>query len=128
MTNSPSVSRIAVADDDPESLELLVDFLRSPTAEIHQAANGSELVDLLATRGPFDLIVTDVDMPCMEGLSVISSARKADILTPVVVVTGLARGDLEQTIAGLGNAMLVRKPVALSSLRRAIVELRGGLP
>ena len=128
MTNTPRVSRIAVADDDPESLELLVDFLRSSTAEIHQAANGSELVDLLATRGPFDLIVTDVDMPCLEGLSVIASARKAHILTPRGIVTGLSRTDLDETIAGLGNAVLVRKPVALSSLRQAIVELTGGLP
>lgn len=120
------VLRIAIADDDPDSLDMIGEFLRSPTTEIHKAQSGSELVELLAERGPFDLIVTDVDMPWTQGLAVIRSARAADIKAPVIVITGLTRPDLESTVASLGNARLLRKPIELSALRRTVAEILGG--
>jgi two-component system cell cycle response regulator CtrA len=121
-----TVLRIAIADDDPESLEFLVEVLRSPTMEIHKASTGAELVVLLAEQGPFDLIVTDVDMPWMEGVAVVRSARAAEIQTPVLVMTGLTRPDLQASVGRLGNAKLVRKPIGVSDLRLAIAELLGG--
>ena len=117
------VARVAIADDDPDSLDLLIHSLRSPTTDISSAASGAELVELLADHGPFDLIVTDVNMPWMEGLSVIRSARASQIHTPVLVITGLARPDLEAEVARLGNARLLRKPIALADLRQAVGEL-----
>jgi CheY-like chemotaxis protein len=123
-----TVARVAIADDDPESLELLVDVLRGPTTEIHAVATGAELVVLLAEKGPFDLIVTDVDMPWMEGLAVVRSARAAEIHAPVLIMTGLDRPDLQASVARLGNAKLLRKPVGLSELRDAIAQLMGGGP
>jgi CheY-like chemotaxis protein len=117
------VARVAIADDDPESLELLAHTLASPTTEISRASSGAELVVLLAERGPFDLIVTDVNMPWMEGVAVIRSARASHIRTPVLIITGVARPDLESTVSRLGNARLLRKPVALAELRQAVAEL-----
>jgi CheY-like chemotaxis protein len=119
------VARIVIADDDPETLELLSDILYSPTTEIHKATSGAELVVLLAEQGPFDLIVTDVDMPWMEGLAVIRSARAAKIHAPVLVISGLSRADIPATVAGLGNARLLRKPIAVADLRDAVAELLG---
>jgi two-component system cell cycle response regulator CpdR len=120
------VARIAIADDDPESLELLSASLQSPTTEICTAASGAELVVLLAEHGPFDLIVTDVDMPWMEGLAVIRTARASEIQAPVLVITGLSRPDLEASVARLGNASLLRKPIGISDLRSAVAELLTG--
>jgi DNA-binding response OmpR family regulator len=118
-----TVSRIVIADDDPDSLELLRLALANPQIEICAAANGAELVDLLAEEGPFDLVVTDVLMPWMEGLQVLLSARAAEIHTPVLVITGLTRPDLQTKVDRLGNAKLLRKPFGVSELRAAVAEL-----
>jgi CheY-like chemotaxis protein len=121
------VVRVAIADDDPEALELLGEILRSPVIEIHQAASGAELVVLLAEQGPFDLVVTDIDMPWMEGLAVIRSARAAEIGVPVLFISGISRPDFGETIERLGNARLLRKPISVSTLREAVSEMLPGV-
>lgn len=125
VTRPATTFRVAIADDDPESRELLRHILRSPDTEIVEAVNGAALIQLLAEQSPFDLIVTDVDMPWMEGLQALRSARAADILTPAVVITGLARPDLEATVARLGVTKLLRKPFGAAQLREAIASLVG---
>ncbi len=121
------VARVAIADDDPEALDLLGEILRSPTIEICRAGSGAELVVLLAEQGPFDLIVTDIDMPFMEGIAVIRSARAAEIQAPVLFVSGVSRPDLPAAVERLGNTRLLRKPIAVSTLRRAVKEMLGGV-
>ncbi len=119
------VAKVAVADDDPETLDLLGDMLSSPTTAIYKAASGSELVMLIAEHGPFDLIVTDVDMPWMDGIAAIRSARGSEVQSPVLVISGISRPDLAAEVDRLGNARLLRKPICLSALRQAVSELLG---
>lgn len=121
--NQLPVSRIAIADDDPESLEILRLALESPTTEIYEATNGVELVQLLLQNDPFDLVVTDVLMPWMEGLQVLRSARASEVMTPVLVITGLDRPDIQATVDGLGNAKLLQKPFGIPELRAAVTAL-----
>ena len=75
----PPVLRIAIADDNPDSLELLRMAIDSPLDEVHEATNGVELVQLLLQRKPLDLVVTDVLMPWTEGIDVLRSAGKTAI-------------------------------------------------
>ncbi len=117
------LARVVIADDDPDALELLSQVLRPLAVQLHTASSGAELVVLLADHGPFDLIVTDIDMPWMEGPAVIRSARASAIETPVLFVSGVARPDLEASITSLGNVRLLRKPIAVSALRDAVREM-----
>jgi two-component system cell cycle response regulator CtrA len=91
--------------------------------EIYEATNGVELVQLLIENDPFDLVVTDVLMPWMEGLQVLRSARAAEVMTPVLVISGLTRPDLQTTVERLGNAALLHKPFGIPDLRAAISAL-----
>jgi DNA-binding response OmpR family regulator len=120
------VSRIAIADDDPDSLALLRLALGNPMTEICEATNGVELVQLLLENDPFDLVVTDVLMPWIEGLAILRSARRADVMTPVLLITGLTRPDLEAAVDRLGNAKLLHKPFGISELRAAARDLMIG--
>jgi CheY-like chemotaxis protein len=120
-------ARVAIADDDPEALELLSAILSGPAVQIWKAAGGGELVMLLAEQGPFDLIVTDIDMPWMDGLAVLQSARAAEVRAPVLVVGGVSRPDLPAMVERLGNAKLVRKPICVSTLRKAVSDLLEGV-
>jgi len=125
-TNQVPVSRIAIADDDPESLELLRLALVGPGTQICEATNGVELVQLLVENDPFDLVVTDVLMPWIEGLQVLRSTRMAQVMTPVLVISGLVRPDLQAAVDRLGNATLLHKPFGISQLRAAVDALLRG--
>ena len=114
--------RIALADDDPDSLDLMRRALNGPHIAISEATNGAELVYLLGERGRFDVIVTDINMPWMEGLQVLRAARAANVNTPVLVVTGLARPDLEAKVEAL-DAKLLHKPFGVAELRAAVTAL-----
>jgi DNA-binding NarL/FixJ family response regulator len=82
---------------------------------------------LLAEQGPFDLIVTDIDMPWMEGLAVIRSARAAEIQAPVLFISGISRPDIPIAVERLGNSKLLRKPITVSTLRKTVSEMLEGV-
>jgi two-component system cell cycle response regulator CtrA len=119
------VAKVAIADDDSETLDLLSEILRGPSTTIHKAASGAELVVLLAEHGPFDLIVTDVDMPWMDGISAIRSVRGSEVRSPVLVISGVSRPELPAEVERLGNAKFLPKPILVSAVRQAVKELLG---
>ena len=117
--------RILIADDDPDTLELVRLALRSPRTEICEATNGAVLLQILGHQHPFDAIVADIQMPWMDGLRVVVLARGFDIRTPVLVITGRADPDLQRRVERLERARLLRKPFGILELRRALTDLIG---
>jgi CheY-like chemotaxis protein len=116
--------RILVAEDDPAMLSAICRALRQLGYGVVQAESGADLVDQLAGEGPFDLIVTDVSMPWMDGLKAVRSIRTVGLSTPVIVVTALADQDLTSQVRALGPAILLRKPFDLKELEAAIAHLQ----
>jgi CheY-like chemotaxis protein len=84
------------------------------------------LIDSLMTKGPFDLIVTDISMPWMDGLKTLRSIRAVGLTTPAVVMTALRDELVAARVEALGaNAVLLQKPFdvdALTSTARRLVE------
>ena len=115
--------RVAVADDDRETLDLLCLILDAPDTDILRASTGAELAVRLTKHGPFDLVVTDIDMPWMEGLDVVKALRAAQMDVPVVVVSGLARPEIPELVKALGNALFLQKPIVVAEFRRAVARL-----
>lgn len=118
--------RVLVADDDVHLLEVVCEVLTRLDAHVVGAASGGDLIEQLATAGPFDLIVTDVSMPWMSGLQAIRSTRSAGLATPVIVMTALADPQIPEQVKSLGaSAAFLRKPFALSELEAAASALVG---
>jgi two-component system OmpR family response regulator len=118
--------RILVAEDDPSMLNTLSHTLALLGYGVVPAENGAELVDQLADHGPFDLIVTDISMPWMDGLNAIRSMRTAGLATPVIVITALEDEGIATQVQALGPAMLLRKPFELREFEAAIAALSRG--
>ncbi len=79
------------------------------------AGEGSEAV-LLAKDGGYDVIVVDVGLPDMDGFQVIRQMRTVGVDTPLLLQSGLARGDLPEAAASLGVEDFLAKPFSLGQL------------
>jgi CheY-like chemotaxis protein len=114
--------RVLVAEDDAPTLAMVAEVLERLGCTVTCAEDGDELLQAIAGKGPFDLLVTDISMPWMTGLQVAHSARAAGLQTPVLVMTALP---IDATaIDALGaHTLLLRKPFGIKQLSDAVNQL-----
>jgi DNA-binding response OmpR family regulator len=119
-----SHAHVLVADDDPQLLDAVADGLTRLGADVIRATSGANLIEQLASAGPFDLVVTDISMPWMSGLQAIRSTRAAGLATSVIVMTALTDERIPAQVRALGGkALLLRKPFELGELESAASKL-----
>jgi two-component system chemotaxis response regulator CheY len=115
-----------VVDDSPAMRRQLGDLLRRMGVHCDEAVDGAEAWRKLGAAR-FDVILTDVNMPVIDGLKLIALVRGggAHRKTPIVVIsTEGARADRERGLALGANAWLV-KPVQAHEVARAVRKLLG---
>ncbi len=114
---------VLIADDEPDSIELITEALEYQGATVRAAANGREALALLEHFKP-TLILTDLSMPEMDGWAVLRSVRKNAALAavPVFALTAHAMaGDVERGLAA-GFSGYITKPISPLSLVNDILE------
>lgn len=97
-TSNKQQSKILVIDDEPDILVLLNDLLAGEGYWITTASDGREAL-LLFKSESFDLVITDVRMPVVDGMEVISRVKDMDEDIEVIILTGYA--DLDNAIQAL---------------------------
>ena len=114
-------ARVLVADYDEVVLATLEAALRLDGYDVVKAINGAEAVRL-ANAHPFDLILLDVEMPEMDGLTAcrILRADPRFATTPIVIISALNRA--EHVMAGFAEGVTdyMTKPFALSQVRARV--------
>ncbi|MBW2057246.1 MAG: response regulator [Deltaproteobacteria bacterium] len=88
-----SKARILVVDDEPEIASVLRDLLVFAGFDVETAANGKQAIDLLTTARHFDLMITDMKMPEMDGLELLKMTHQLKKHLPVIILTGCATVD-----------------------------------
>ncbi|HLG81596.1 MAG TPA: response regulator [Bradyrhizobium sp.] len=117
------MSRVLIADDE-ESMRLLVArAIAMDGHEIVTAQDGAEALDILTREdGAFDLLLTDIQMPVMDGIALaLSAARDFPNLT-VLLMTGFA--DQRERASNL-NAIVhdvITKPFSVADIRTAVAD------
>ncbi len=112
-------AKILIVDDDPLLRRLLVDSLSvlgyMPTA----ASDGAEALALLREHADsqFDLLITDIKMPNMDGLALLKRIRRAYPLLSVLFITGFVS---EETMAAASPDGYLSKPFTMSHLAELI--------
>ncbi|MCU0806145.1 MAG: response regulator transcription factor [Burkholderiales bacterium] len=114
--------RILVVEDDPTLCEVIARTLRDAGHAVDVAADGNK-ADAMLALDPYDAVVLDLNLPGMDGLEVLSRARRRGVAAPVLVIT--ARDTLDDRIRGLdaGSDDYLVKPFDLRELEARLRAL-----
>lgn len=106
---------ILVIDDESAVLDMIVDALTMAGFEVSAASDGLEALQLIRNKN-FDLVVTDVNMPKLDGYQLVEKLRERDAETPVIFLT--ARNEKMDVTRGLklGADDYITKPFGLEEL------------
>jgi signal transduction histidine kinase len=112
-------ARILVADDEASTRHGLERLLRTEGASVALAKNGAEALSFVK-RTPPDVVVTDLNMPGMDGVALCEAIRAAHLEVPVIVMT--AYGDMETVVRTLraGAVDFLVKPLDFELVKMSV--------
>jgi DNA-binding NtrC family response regulator len=107
--------RVLVVDDEKDFVETLVKRLKGRGIEAFGITSGEEALELMK-QGPFDVVILDIRMPGMDGISALREMKRVQPRTEVILLTGHAT--VESSIQGLelGAFDFLVKPVQMEDL------------
>ena len=115
-------ARVALADDSRNMRRAIADVLRGDGYEVREAADGSELLELVAAWPP-ELVVTDMQMPLVSGMEVIERLRARGSAPPIILITGSALEAVRAEALARGASAVFPKPFDVDDLRTAVLNL-----
>jgi DNA-binding NtrC family response regulator len=114
--------KILIVDDDPVILRMLTACLRVfKDLAIMTADDGKSALEILK-KEPVDLLITDLNMPEMNGLKLLSYMKKNQPEIPVIVLTAFGQSELEEKIKGYGNLEYYEKPLDINVFKETILK------
>ncbi len=111
--------RILVVDDEPKMRRVLEMMLQKMGHEVVSAGNGVEALQCIE-KGAVDLVITDLRMPEMDGIELLTELRARETLTPVIVIT--AYGTIESAVDAMkrGACDYILRPFDIDTLELAV--------
>ncbi len=102
--------KILIVDDEPDMLKLLSMIIRDKTPyEITTTNNPVEAVELVR-KGSFDIVITDLKMPGLDGLQLLDEVKKRDEDVPVIIITAYGTIDAATEAIQKGGFDFITKP------------------
>ena len=117
------MARILIAKDEEPLRALVARALASDGHEVVTAADGAEALDKLQSAGgAFDLLLTDIKMPVMDGLALALATARDFPKLPILLMTGFA--DQRERASGLDAIIhdVITKPFAVADIRTAVAD------
>ena len=114
--------RVLIVDDEESMRMLVARAIAMDGHDIATAQDGAEALEILSEQGAFDLLLTDIQMPVMDGIALaLAAARDFPDLT-ILLMTGFA--DQRERASGL-NAIahdVITKPFTVADIRTAVAD------
>ena len=127
----PHLPIVAIIDDDVSMREALVDFLQVAGIGCEAFATGAEFLERRASTA-FRLVITDLNMPAMDGLELLDRIQRLDEPPPVIIVTSSSDPDVRHRLIQNGAVACLTKPVAhdelLNLVRRLLADPGADFP
>lgn len=125
----PSARRILVVDDDPMVLKSLRDILEIDGHTVTSADGGQAGIDTFAaavhSAQPFELVISDLGMPYIDGRKVSAAIKELSPTTPIILLTGWGQRLLTDGDNPNHTDCVLSKPPKLRELRAALTQLLG---
>lgn len=127
MVPTPNCFSVLVVDDMVPNRMLLRKMLTAAGYFVTEASDGTEALGMLE-RGEIspDIVITDIEMPRMNGVALVESIRHLDSKcagVPVIAASGNADASMQQEALGAGSDVFLTKPFDFSQLRKEIAGL-----
>ena len=110
---------ILYVEDDDEVRENIAQSLSYFVKDVLSAGNGNDAFELYEKYPP-DIIITDIDMPGMNGLELAARVREHDSFIPIVVITAYATEEFLLDAVSLHLERYLVKPVTLAKLKESL--------
>ena len=126
MTQATEGPCVLICDDNPVNLRLLAALLRREETHYHEAINGKEALDrYIASEGAFSLVLMDISMPVMDGVTASRLIRQYESdhsmrRTPIIALTGLASAAARNEAEEAGIDEFLTKPINFEKLRELL--------
>ncbi|WP_315755961.1 MULTISPECIES: response regulator [unclassified Bradyrhizobium] len=117
------MSRVLIADDEDSMRTLVARAIAMDGHEIVTAQDGAEALDILTREaGAFDLLLTDIQMPIMDGIALaLSAARDFPDLT-ILLMTGFAhQRERASNLRAIAHDVIT-KPFSVADIRTAVAD------
>lgn len=118
---------ILIADRDPFSIHLLWTLLNQEGYAVTTASNGRQvqesIVKSLETAAPFDLLITDVEMPYTNGVEFIENILGNGMRLPVIVITSNDDGHLLKEFKRIGVVKYFIKPIDCDEILKEVAQV-----
>jgi two-component system, cell cycle response regulator CpdR len=108
---------VLVVDDDPDVLEVLADMLEDLGCNVVRAHDGAEALDLLRRNEKISILITDINMPLMDGHEL---AERATRLRPSLKILQLSGRERRR-----GGFPMIRKPFSEADLAQVMQQTTG---
>jgi two-component system, chemotaxis family, chemotaxis protein CheY len=121
----PDPMRALVVEDSPTMRQLICFALRRIKGlDVVEADDGVDGLKKLSS-GPFDIIITDINMPVMDGLKLVSLVRNDDVYKdiPIVIITTEGAAEDRQRALSLGANAYITKPIQAPQVINCVKEL-----
>jgi len=122
---SQEKKKVMFCDDDPNMLKLLTIFLRDQPYDLHTYSSGVELLNVYKEVKP-DLIISDINMPQLDGIDLLKEIRKNDFFIPLLFSTSNQIDDrLEKALQKGADGYLLKpyfRDDLLTAIRQAILS------
>jgi DNA-binding NtrC family response regulator len=123
MNKKTDIFRILIVDDHREIRSILEEYLREEGYQADGASDGQEALAMQKAE-PFDLIITDLNMPGMTGIELIKEITKDDYTTEFIIITGYASLDTAIEAVKAGAFDYIVKPFRIEELKVVIKNVK----
>jgi DNA-binding NtrC family response regulator len=118
--------RVLVVDDEASIRDLLSKTLALKEYDVDTAADGAAALERMRSTTPgYDLLIADLKMPGMDGLTLIRQAKKLNADLPVIIITGFSTESSAIEALNLGVAGYLTKPFRIPQVLDAAAKALG---
>jgi DNA-binding response OmpR family regulator len=117
------ILKLLIIDDNQDTLVAMEAYFTKRNYSVTAIDNGLEALKLIESQSQkFDIMITDIVMPDVSGVAIISVAKRLTPNMPVIAITGW--GEHPQVLASEAKAdTVIKKPIELMKLERKIISL-----